>query len=54
VRRYSPSELHDEFGRDFTLQESRREEHHTPWGTVQAFTYCACSYEPAGNARGPE
>jgi ubiquinone/menaquinone biosynthesis C-methylase UbiE len=51
VRRYSPSELHNEFGRDFRLRESRREEHHTPWGTLQAFTYCVCSYEPAGDVR---
>jgi SAM-dependent methyltransferase len=51
VRRYSPSDLHNEFGRDFRLRESRREEHHTPWGAVQAFTYCVCSYEPAGHVR---
>jgi ubiquinone/menaquinone biosynthesis C-methylase UbiE len=51
VRRYSPSGLQSEFGRDFRLLESRREEHHTPWGATQAFTYCACRYAPAGDIR---
>ena len=51
VQRYSPDELHNEFGRDFRLLESRREEHHTPWGTPQAFTYCVCRFEPAGSVR---
>lgn len=51
VRRYSPAGLQSEFGRDFRLLESRREEHHTPWGAKQAFTYCACRYAPAGDIR---
>jgi SAM-dependent methyltransferase len=51
VARYSPNALHSEFGRDFRLMESRREEHNTPWGTRQAFTYCLCRYEPLASAR---
>lgn len=46
VARYSPETLHGEFGNDFHLVESRREEHSTPWGTPQIFTYCLCRYEP--------
>jgi SAM-dependent methyltransferase len=51
VARYSPDALHSEFGRDFRLVESRREEHSTPWGAPQAFTYCLCRYEPLASAR---
>ena len=51
VARYSPNALHSEFGRDFRLVESRREEHNTPWGARQAFTYCLCRYEPLASAR---
>lgn len=40
VARYSPSELHAAFGDGFRLLTSRREEHHTPWDAVQAFTWC--------------
>lgn len=46
VARYSPGTLHGEFGNDFHLMESRREEHSTPWGAPQNFTYCLCRYEP--------
>jgi ubiquinone/menaquinone biosynthesis C-methylase UbiE len=42
VARYSATELHAEFGADFRVVESLREEHHTPWGARQAFTYCLC------------
>lgn len=49
VQRYSPGALHGEFGPDFQLIESRREEHVTPSGAVQAFTYCACRYAPRGH-----
>jgi SAM-dependent methyltransferase len=42
VARYSPEELHGEFGDDFRLLRSEREEHQTPSGAVQAFTYCLC------------
>ena len=46
VHRYSPDALQHEFGGDFRLVESRREEHHTPWEAMQAFTYCLLRYEP--------
>ena len=42
VSRYDPDELHAQFGSDFRLLESVREEHVTPWGAVQPFTYCMC------------
>ena len=42
VARYSPTQLHAEFGTPFTLLESHRELHTTPSGTTQAFTYCVC------------
>jgi len=42
VMRYSASELHAEFGTPFTLLRHEREEHHTPFGTVQQFVYCYC------------
>ena len=42
VARYGPLELHGQFGSDFQLVESVREEHHTPAGVVQPFTYCLC------------
>lgn len=51
VARYSPDALHSEFGSDFRLVDSRREEHDTPWGARQAFTYCLCRYEPHASAR---
>lgn len=46
VVRYSPEALHHEFGDDFVVLESHREEHHTPWDAVQRFTYCLCRYVP--------
>jgi 2-polyprenyl-3-methyl-5-hydroxy-6-metoxy-1,4-benzoquinol methylase len=42
VARYAPEELHGEFGPDFQLVDSAREEHHTPSGEVQPFIYCLC------------
>ena len=42
VARYAPEELHGEFGSDFQLVDSAREEHHTPTGLVQPFIYCLC------------
>ena len=42
VRRYSPNELHAEFGAPFTLLQHTKEEHHTPFGTIQKFIYCYC------------
>lgn len=45
VMRYSPDGLHAEFGAPFTLLQQEREEHHTPFGTVQQFIYCLCRKE---------
>ena len=39
VARYSPDSLAAELGQGFTLVESVQYEHHTPWGTKQAFQY---------------
>lgn len=40
VVRYSPEELHAEFGEAFSLHRCEREEHVTPTGAVQRFVYC--------------
>jgi SAM-dependent methyltransferase len=42
VVRYSPVALHAEFGAGFAYVAAHREEHRTPAGEVQAFTYCLC------------
>lgn len=42
VRRYSADSLHDEFGVEFELLGQAKEDHHTPFGTVQKFLYCYC------------
>lgn len=42
VMRYRADELHAEFGDAFNLLKHDKEEHHTPFGTVQKFTYCYC------------
>jgi ubiquinone/menaquinone biosynthesis C-methylase UbiE len=42
VVRYEPESLRDEFGDSFTLLDSTRETHHTPFGTEQKFIYCYC------------
>ena len=42
VARYDSQSLHTEFGMDFELLDSTREEHHTPFGTEQKFIYCYC------------
>ena len=42
VVRYSPDELHQEFGPTFELLEHISEVHTTPWGSVQHFIYCHC------------
>ena len=39
---YSPERLQHEFGAGFELKDSRRETHHTPFGTGQKFIYCYC------------
>lgn len=40
VVRYSPEELHAEFGEAFSLLRCERESHVTPSGVVQHFVYC--------------
>lgn len=42
VMRYSPGELHDQFGESFQLLIHCKELHHTPAGAVQSFVYCYC------------
>ena len=42
VMRYSPDQLHDEFGAPFELVDHTNEAHRTPFGTVQQFIYCYC------------
>ena len=42
VMRYSPEELHAEFGESFTLVQHEKASHQTPSGSVQQFTYCYC------------
>jgi 2-polyprenyl-3-methyl-5-hydroxy-6-metoxy-1,4-benzoquinol methylase len=42
IVRYSPDELHDEFGSDFQYIKSVSESHPTPFGTYQKFMYCYC------------
>jgi ubiquinone/menaquinone biosynthesis C-methylase UbiE len=47
VMRYSPAELHGQFGPDFALLTQEREEHHTPRGGTQKFIYCYCRVVPS-------
>ena len=47
VMRYGPSKLHAEFGSPLSLVRHEREEHHTPFGTVQKFVYCYCRKLPS-------
>lgn len=42
VARYSPDELHGQFGDAFELLQSTLEIHRTPWGAPQQFVYCFC------------
>ena len=42
VMRYSPEELHAQFGADFARLASATERHVTPRGTEQEFIYCYC------------
>jgi SAM-dependent methyltransferase len=42
VVRYAPEGLHQQFGPDFQLVQTAREEHHTPTGATQPFIYCLC------------
>ena len=45
VARYSSRALHATFGPGFELVASRREDHLTPSGVHQAFTYCLCVWD---------
>ena len=40
VARYSPEVLQSELGSGFRLESSQHEEHRTPGGRMQAFSYC--------------
>ncbi len=40
VTRYSPAELHAQFGDAFSMLRQERQAHHTPFGTVQQFVFC--------------
>lgn len=51
VVRYSSQALIHEFGPDFELVTSAREEHVTPSGATQAFTYSLCRYDPESRGR---
>ncbi|MBK5256415.1 MAG: class I SAM-dependent methyltransferase [Vicinamibacteria bacterium] len=51
VARYSPDELHAQFGSAFRLIRSVHESHITPMGTTQKFVYCLCSVESASRTR---
>lgn len=42
VMRYSPEQLHAQFGKSFSLLRQERVSHHTPLGGVQKFIYCYC------------
>lgn len=42
VMRYTPGELHGQFGAAFQLLEHASEAHRTPMGNVQHFVYCHC------------
>lgn len=42
VMQYEPEGLHREFGSDFALLRSLREQHITPAGHEQRFIYCYC------------
>ena len=44
VMRYAPPELQAQFGPGFVLVAAEREEHQTPSGARQAFTYCICRW----------
>lgn len=45
VARYSPNELHSEFGAPFRLIDHNTTLHTTPWGSTQQFVYCYCRLE---------
>ncbi len=53
VVRYSPDDLHAEFGRPFQLLRHLEETHQTPWGSTQEFVYCLCVKQGECEAKGP-
>ena len=48
VARYSTADLTTTLGDDWTLVATEREEHHTPTGGVQPFTWAAFRHQPNG------
>lgn len=54
VVRYSPDAMHADFDAGFQLLDSVREDHHTPFGSTQAFVYCLCRVGPAGTESGSQ
>jgi SAM-dependent methyltransferase len=46
VQRYDPRDLAAVFGADFEVVEHRRDEHHTPGGTEQPFTWVGMVWRP--------
>ena len=50
VVRYNAEQLHGEFGDDFHLLTTLREEHTTPSAARQSFRYCLCSFRPSAAA----
>ena len=42
IARYSPEQLHEEFGSNYELLRSIKEDHTTPAGKHQEFIYCYC------------
>ena len=48
VARYTPEGLHAELGHNFEVVESVREEHRTPAGMTQPFTYCLFRLKAVG------
>jgi SAM-dependent methyltransferase len=42
VVRYDAESMHAEFGANFRLISSSRQQHETPFGTTQQFLYCHC------------
>ena len=45
VARYTPESLHAVFGAGFQMLAGERDEHRTPAGMSQPFTYCLCRRE---------
>lgn len=53
VVRYSPEALHQEFGAGFGIVAQEREEHRTPAGMLQAFTYCVFQWSGTSPTESP-